>query len=504
MSGPKGCELRLVQQEQERLAKERSFHTASSRYQRCMDEWRVLKDKCRDLELPKLKNSHPTHEELLSQLQQLRLSGNIDEALLSWNNNSIVLEKAITEVKSLVAERVLGMANRNRAYAREVKKYHHRFHKVVQHLESLIPQDLEDEIRSPIVKKIAALKTECAPLDDSENQGSALKMSVLDRSEAALHSKSENLKTCVEDIEKHLEVIHADQVTEKMLSHAAPTQKIEDFLASIEPPIMPDLIDGKLNELMRDIIALENSIDWRAIVEQAERIREENDRIHRDNLYTDLVIRCSGRLKDLKTISIWRGNFLELIDRASSIPADTKLLEFRKQLELTFKKDLPVDLAPFQKDLDAILNEAIARQEQEKKRRAVIESLSELGYEITGGMGVAEVKSGSLEFRKPGEDEYAISVTIDNKAEILETEMIRYSETQDMTKQQAQRDIEMEESWCSDHAKAIKSLKSKGVDTGFLYKKRPGEHPVSVKIMQSNKVNKSSNTNKTNVLRFKA
>jgi hypothetical protein len=504
MSGPKGCELRLVQQEQERLAKERSFHTASNRYQRCMDDWGALKDKCSNLELPKLKNSHHTHEQLLSQLEQLRVSGNIDEALLSWNNNSIVLERAITEAKSLVAERVLEIANRNRAYAREVKNYHQRFHKVVRHLESLIPQDLEDEIRSPILQKIAALKTECAPSDDGGIQGSPLKMSVLDRNEAALHSKSENLIAGVQDIERNLENIHADQVTAKMLSDAAPTQKIEDFLASIEAPIVPDAIDGKLNELLRDIIALENSIDWRAIVEQAERIRDEGDSIHRENLYTDLVIRCSGRLKDLKTISIWREKLLKLIDRASSIPSDTKLLEFRKQLELTFKKDLPVDLAPFQKDLDALLDEAIARQEQEKKRRAVIESLAELGYEITSGMGVAEVKGGSLEFRKPDEDEYAISVTIDNKAEILETEMIRYSETQDMTRQQAQRDIEMEESWCADHAKAIKSLKSKGVDTGFLYKKRPGEHPVSVKTIQSNKVHKGAKVHESNVLKIKA
>jgi hypothetical protein len=158
-------------------------------------------------------------------------------------------------------------------------------------------------------------------------------------------------------------------------------------------------------------------------------------------------------------------------------------------------------LAPLKKELATILSEAIAHQEQEKKRQAVIDSLTELGYEISGGMSVGEVIGGKMEFRKAGENEYAISVMIDNNAEILETEMVRYAESDAMSTQQEQRDIEKEEDWCADHAKAMKSLKAKGVNTGFLYKKRPGEHPVRVELNHTTHHIKKSDALKVRTLK---
>lgn len=514
MSGPKGCELDLLQQERDRLARERDILTESSRYHRLMESWSSVQTRYRNLLIAE--SFHPTsHAELKLQLDSLIRSGSDAQALRMWQSKSSELENAISQANAKVAARILELESRSRSYSAGIEDYPHRLQTVIQQLESLIPRDWPDADQKAMHTTLAPLRIESAPAPFKGSGWNPENVRFLETNEAALTAKQDFLRTRAKDFENQLQQIHSGHVTSSVLSGAVAAQKLEDFLRTLESSsimsapssvatdqIFPDNTEAKLEKLLRDIIALEDSFDWRTILADAERIRAERDLSHRKNLYANLVIRCSGRLKEVKALSQWRENLFKLIDRTSSLPEDKALARFRDRLEMLVKRDLPENLAPLEKELDSILGEAIARQEQEKKRRAVIESLAELGYQASEGMELAVAKGGKLEFRKPGEKEYAVSVVMDGGSEILETEMVRYASSQDMTAQQKQRDIEKEEGWCSDHARVRQAMQTRGVATKFLYQKRPGEHPVTVKVVQSDRRNRETAATKPQVRRL--
>ena len=496
MSGPKGSELRLLNRERERLANERAFHTASNRYLRNMDDWRAVLSKCQELQLQV--TCHPkSHDQLTGQLNQMLRDGDAVEAVRIWNAESTKLERAVLEAKQRVAERVVELENRrirNLAFIRGAEIYRQKFETVIPQLKSLVPADWPDEARVEALLEWDSLKADCSPLLGGHATQEPIDPCVLEANESALRSKQESLAVRAQKFENHIQATHSKLVAAKVLSGAATTLKISQIFAELDlshvdpsgPPkiLTPAPIEEKLSKLMQDILAMEEAFDWKGILAEAEKIRAENDNSHRRNLYNNLVIRCSGRLKQIKALARWRESLLNMIDRAAAVPEDKALAEFRSRLEAILRKETPEDLQTLESELGEVLIKAISRQEQEKKRRALIEALTELGYEVSEGMQVADFAGGKLEFRKPEDEEYAIAVVMDNQAEILETEMVRYADSREMTSQQKQRDIEKEESWCSDHALVRLALESKGVASQFLYQKRPGEHPVSVKLTQ--------------------
>jgi len=101
-------------------------------------------------------------------------------------------------------------------------------------------------------------------------------------------------------------------------------------------------------------------------------------------------------------------------------------------------------------------------------------------------------QNGKMVVKKSPENEYGIEVVTGRDASVMETAMVRYGDSGDMSDQQKMRDIAEEKSWCQDHAKLLKSLEARGIKTGFKYHLAPGEHPVKVVVSQSGASRKST------------
>jgi TPP-dependent pyruvate/acetoin dehydrogenase alpha subunit len=120
---------------------------------------------------------------------------------------------------------------------------------------------------------------------------------------------------------------------------------------------------------------------------------------------------------------------------------------------------------------------------REEKRRAVIGSLSAIGYDvIEGTMETAMVQGGKILLHKPGESEYAVEVAVDRDLSLVQTALVRFAASNEASAQQKLRDEEREVSWCGDHARLREELKQRGLASNFKLRIPAGQEPVRVII----------------------
>lgn len=93
-------------------------------------------------------------------------------------------------------------------------------------------------------------------------------------------------------------------------------------------------------------------------------------------------------------------------------------------------------------------------------------------------MGTALVEAGKLVIHKPGEADYAVELVANADLSLVQTAMVRYSDSDTLTEQQRLRDHEREAEWCGDHKRIRDQLEQRGYQTSFKMQMPAGTHPV--------------------------
>jgi hypothetical protein len=197
-----------------------------------------------------------------------------------------------------------------------------------------------------------------------------------------------------------------------------------------------------------------------------------------------LLMECAARLKDRRQFARWREEAQQLIDSAAHLD-DAAVGGIVSELRRLLTAGRVADLEALRLRLRAAIETAEARREREQRRRALVESVRSLGYETSEGMETALVQGGRLVLRRPGEEEYAVELVTDPALNQVQTALVRYAETAEMTEQQKRRDREREEHWCEDHAQLREAMAARGFESQFKMRLRPGEHPVKVVVDQA-------------------
>lgn len=133
------------------------------------------------------------------------------------------------------------------------------------------------------------------------------------------------------------------------------------------------------------------------------------------------------------------------------------------------------------------LREAVARWCEEQARRmdgdrirsVVIDSLRELGYDVREGMSTGWADGGSVVLQKAGSHDYAVE--LQNLNGRLRSQVLRYGDPDaPVSDQQRQRDIEIEQQWCTAHTQTLANLRHQGIEAQIMAKREPGEVPLVV------------------------
>ena len=123
-------------------------------------------------------------------------------------------------------------------------------------------------------------------------------------------------------------------------------------------------------------------------------------------------------------------------------------------------------------------------QDGEQIRSLVLGSLRELGYDVREGMATAWAEGGQLMLQKPGSSDYGVELQDVNGR--VRTQVVRFGDpAADPTEQQKQRDVEVEQQWCTAHSAVLKNLQDAGLEAKILASRAIGELPLEVRAVDS-------------------
>lgn len=124
------------------------------------------------------------------------------------------------------------------------------------------------------------------------------------------------------------------------------------------------------------------------------------------------------------------------------------------------------------------------RQDGEQIRLLVLGSLRELGYDVREGMATAWAEGGQLMLQKPGSSDYGVELQDVNGR--VRTQVVRFGDpTASFTEQQKQRDVEVEQQWCTAHSLVLKNLQDAGLEAKIMASRAIGELPLEVRALDS-------------------
>jgi len=104
----------------------------------------------------------------------------------------------------------------------------------------------------------------------------------------------------------------------------------------------------------------------------------------------------------------------------------------------------------------------IAARDQAEAGDIALETLGELGYEVSGEFSTLFVKGGMVHFQKPGWKNYYVRMRVNPEDHYFNLNMVRIGEP-DESREQRVNDAEMEHTWCGDYPRLLEELSRHGI-----------------------------------------
>lgn len=289
------------------------------------------------------------------------------------------------------------------------------------------------------------------------------------------------------------------EVISQLPSHGQ--AKLQDFLQTWRqqrPPSERDLAwRDKLNRLWAQLITTAPEADWTKWKDKVANLSQESDHALRVSHYESLVLEASSHLKDLRQWESQQSHIQHLLEQLSPSQSPSAQ-ELRHQLEEVLTQEIPLlpqQLAAWERETEAELEQETERRRQASRRVAILDSLRELGYEPTAPLETAWVEKGRLILQKPEDTDYAVEIQTDTEVSKLQTVMVRFGEERPLSEQQRLRDLEAEEHWCREHDELLAKLRERGWENTYQFKLAPGEHPVRLVPRESDSPRRETNQN---------
>lgn len=123
------------------------------------------------------------------------------------------------------------------------------------------------------------------------------------------------------------------------------------------------------------------------------------------------------------------------------------------------------------------------REERATARRyaqqVIGETLAELGYDVEPGFATLFVEGGVAHIQKPEWGDYHVRLRVKPEVGDLNLNVVRVGDDgRAASREQAQRDREMEETWCAAHRELLERLEARGIASRQTRALAPGALPV--------------------------
>ncbi|MEY9881196.1 hypothetical protein [Bradyrhizobium sp. USDA 329] len=130
------------------------------------------------------------------------------------------------------------------------------------------------------------------------------------------------------------------------------------------------------------------------------------------------------------------------------------------------------------KRADFLIEAEVRSIAAEERRRAVLEGLASLGYEVSEGMMTAWVSGGRIVLRKPANPGYGVELSGGSQADVMQVRAVGIGNPAEA--RDAGRDRDMETIWCGEFER-LQSLVAKAGGNVSIESARPvGQYPLKV------------------------
>ncbi|MDN4987187.1 hypothetical protein QY049_28910 [Bradyrhizobium sp. WYCCWR 13022] len=130
------------------------------------------------------------------------------------------------------------------------------------------------------------------------------------------------------------------------------------------------------------------------------------------------------------------------------------------------------------KRADFLIEAEVRSMAAEERRRAVLEGLASLGYEVSEGMMTAWVSGGRVVLRKPANPGYGVELSGGSQTDLMQVRAVGLGNPADP--RDAGRDKDMETIWCGEFER-LQSLVARAGGNVSIESARPvGQYPIKV------------------------
>lgn len=137
-----------------------------------------------------------------------------------------------------------------------------------------------------------------------------------------------------------------------------------------------------------------------------------------------------------------------------------------------------IDRQDLVKRANFLIEEEFKAISAEERRRAVLQGLASLGYEVSEGMATAWVQNGQIVLRKAANPGYGVELSGGSKSDLLQVRAVGIGDSAEA--RDANRDRDMETIWCGEFDR-LKALVAKTGGNVSIESARPvGQFPLKV------------------------
>lgn len=168
----------------------------------------------------------------------------------------------------------------------------------------------------------------------------------------------------------------------------------------------------------------------------------------------------------------------------------------RARIERALAQEFDDSATALVAEADALIESHVREIAMESRRRAVLQGLSSLGYEVNEGMITAWVNDGRVVLRKAANPDYGVEVGGGAKSDNLQVRVVTFGDG--ASPRNTSRDRDMETTWCSEFDRLRGMISKAGGDLKIEHALPVGATPV--KMVESKSRDVSSSTSSSRAL----
>ena len=219
--------------------------------------------------------------------------------------------------------------------------------------------------------------------------------------------------------------------------------------------------DARLDKVLAEVEALGDEAIVAEFNQRAARISEEPLLGHRRMLTDSLILDASNASKRLRAVEAVRSQLRETYAALLTYKSDEAKRQTAILAHALSSRDTRLD-EQLLVGARAALDQAQAELAAEARRKAILNGLSALGYEVREGMATAWTQNGRLVVRKPNATDYGVELAAPGDASRLQVRLVGSDKPTEARSKARDRDHET--AWCSEFTKLRELVGAEGGD----------------------------------------